>query len=129
VIWVQGGLSFALWIGYGWFLSRRSEALRAQLNGLGRGLRAGGGAGLILIAAMVMIGGLGIVLQQGGFTPAGLTPVAWIVTTFLGIGFVHAQVLGTAMLITLIQPGVTNLGVGPSTHTEPENLLGGDQTQ
>jgi hypothetical protein len=70
-----------------------------------RGLLA---AALFVVAAMVLLGGLGLVLQRGGFTSNGMTPAAWIIVTLLGLAFIHAQTMATAMLVTLVQPGVTN---------------------
>ena len=124
VVWLQGGFSFLIWIGYGVIQSRRSISIREKVDGMGRSLRGLVGAALFLVGAMVLIGGLGIILQAGGFTPAGLTLAAWIASTVLGLAFVHAQTMGTAMLVSLIHENVTN-------HNESASITraAGDRTQ
>src|SRR5437868_786755 len=105
-MWLQGGISFVLWIAYGVVQSRRSGAIRAQVVQLGPAHRGILGAALFVVGAMVLIGGLSIVLQRGGFTPSGMTPLAWLTITLLGLAFVHAQTMGMAMLVSLIQENV-----------------------
>ncbi|HTQ10636.1 MAG TPA: hypothetical protein VMI31_11230 [Fimbriimonadaceae bacterium] len=123
MLWLEGGLSFLLWIAYGVIQSRRSDAIRRQVGRMSRGSRAVLGASLFLVGAMVLIGGLGIVLQAGGFASAGMTPIAWTVVTVLGLGFVHAQTLGTAMLVSLVQENVTNAPKAASMNTAPGDRI------
>lgn len=124
MIFFQGGLSFLIWIGYGFLQSRNSRKIREQVGRMSRAQRGILGAALYLVGAMVLIGGLGIVLERGGFTNSGLTPIAWIVVVLLGLAFVHAQTMATAMLVSLIQLNVTN---GPNAASI--NRTPGDQTQ
>ncbi len=109
VIWFQGGLSFLLWIGYGAIQSRRSRRIQGDVGRMPRGQRGILGAALFVVGAMVLIGGLAIVLRNGGFTGAGMTYWAWAAISILGLAFVHAQTMGMAMLVSLIQENVTNL--------------------
>lgn len=104
--------------------SRRSHLIREQVATLSRARRGTTGAALFLVGAMVLIGGLAIVLQQGGFTSQGMTSLAWIAVTALGLAFVHAQTMGMAMLVSLIQENVTNEGGAASI-----NRIAGDKTQ
>lgn len=75
------------------------------------------GAALFLVGAMVLIGGLAIILHLGGFGEEGMTMGAWLAVTLLGLAFVHAQTMGTAMLVTLIQENVTKPRPGASFHS------------
>jgi hypothetical protein len=108
MIWIQGLISFLVWIGYGFFQARRSEKIRAWVCSLSRQHRAVSGALLIVVGMAFLFGGLFALLQMGGFTATGLTPVAWGAVTLLGLLFVHFQTLGTGMLVSLIGADVTN---------------------
>ena len=94
VIWIQGGVSFLLWIAYGVIQSRRSYLIRKQVESINPTRRGILGASLFLVGAMVLIGGLAIILQNGGFTPGGLTPLAWLAATTLGLAFVDRKSVG-----------------------------------
>jgi hypothetical protein len=124
VIWLQGGIAFAVWIAYGVFQSRKSQQIRIQVGAIPRTQRGLAGVALFLVGAMVLFGGLAIVLNQGGFTQSGMTPLAWVIVTALGLAFVHAQTMGMAMLVSLIQEGVTNIGDATSM-----NRTAGDRNQ
>ena len=117
-------MAFALWIAYGIYQSRRSNAIRMQVMAIPRARRGVLGAALFVVGAMVLLGGLGLVLQRGGFTSGGLTPVAWLVVAILGLLFVHAQTMATALLVSLVQQGVTN-----GSDTASINRTPGDRTQ
>jgi hypothetical protein len=121
VIWIQGGVSFLLWIAYGVIQSRRSHLIRKQVESISPTRRGILGASLFLVGAMVLIGGLAIILQNGGFTPGGLTPLAWLGATTLGLAFVHAQTMGMAMLVSLIHVAVTNASESTSFNRAPED--------
>jgi hypothetical protein len=124
VIWIQGGISFLIWIGYGVIQSRRSHVIREQVAGIPRNRRGVLGAALFLIGMMVLFGGLGIAFRQGGFTQGGMTLVAWPAVTLLGLAFVHAQTMGMALLVSMIQPNVTKEPNSASINRTP-----GDRTQ
>ena len=124
MIWLQGALSFLVWIGYGVFQSRRSEKIRAQVGAIPRSTRGLLGAALFFVGAMVLLGGLFLVLRGGGFTASGMTAWAWLVVTVLGFAFVHAQTLGMAMLVSLVHENVTKARDSASM-----NRSSGDSTQ
>ena len=107
MIWIQGGLSFLAWIAAGYTLNRRGELLQARAVQLSRAHRAILGGALFVVPALVLIGGLALLLQSGGFTANGLTVPAWLVVTLLGLTFVCCQMLGMAMLLTLMRENVT----------------------
>ncbi len=123
MIWIQGGASFLLWIGYGYLQSRRSAAIRRQVGQIPRSRRGILGAALFLVGMMVLFGGLGLVLRQGGFTANGMTPAGWIVVTLLGLAFVHAQTMGTALLVSMIQRDVTNEVESASINRAPGDRI------
>lgn len=110
VIWLQGGLSFVIWIGYGVIQNRRSNRIRQDVGRMPRSQRGLLGAALFVVGAMVLIGGLAIIQQNGGFTNSGMTLFAWLAVSALGLAFVHAQTMGMAMLVSLVQENVTNPG-------------------
>lgn len=120
MIWIQGAVLFVLWIAYGVFQSRRSQAIRKRIGSIPPRRRGLVGASLFVVGGMVLIGGLGIVLQQGGFTANGMTPLAWVVVGLLGLGFVHAQTLATAALVSLAQENVTNGRSTSSMNRDPQ---------
>lgn len=117
MIWWQGAISFLLWLAYGAYQSRRSAAIRKQVAAMSRTARGVLGAALFLVGAMVLIGGLAIILHLGGFGESGMTGGAWPAVTLLGLAFVHAQTMGTAMLVTLVQENVTKSRAGASFHS------------
>ena len=124
MLWVQGGFSFLLWVGYGIFQSQRSESIRAFVGAIPRVRRGVLGASLFLVGAMVLLGGLAITLSLGGFTSSAMTPLGWVTITALGLAFVHAQTMGTAMLVSLVQENVTKERASASVNRAP-----GDQVQ
>ncbi|HVT11574.1 MAG TPA: hypothetical protein VHE55_04855 [Fimbriimonadaceae bacterium] len=109
MIWLQGSLSFLVWIGYGVIQNRRSHRIREDVGRMPRAQRGALGAALFVVGAMVLIGGLAIIQQNGGFTDTGMAYWAWAVVSVLGLAFVHAQTMGMAMLVSLVQENVTNL--------------------
>lgn len=119
MIWLQGAVAFLIWVGYGIVQFRRSYKIRRTVDAIPRARRSILGAALLVLGAMVLIGGLGMVLQNGGFTSAGMTPAAWFAVTILGLTFVHAQTLGASMLVSLIHESVTKEHDSASINTSP----------
>lgn len=103
MIWPQAIACFAVWVGYGWWLKGRSGALRARMLRTPRRVRVLYGSVGLIGSAVGLLLGLSVIAAQGGLTPQGLTPWAWIATTLLGLGFVHMQTMGAAAMITLVQ--------------------------
>lgn len=65
------------------------------------------GAALFIVGVALLLIGLTAILRAGGFTSSGMTPLAWMSVALLGLAFVHAQMLGMAMLVSLVLPDVT----------------------
>lgn len=129
MVWVQGGIAFCLWIAYGAIQSRRSGAIRLQVGRLSRVRRAVTGGALFVASAMVLLGGLAVAMERGAFTENGMTPLGFLAVTVLGLVFVHSQTMGTAMLVSLLQPEVTNQPDAASLNRARPDLIQGDQTQ
>jgi hypothetical protein len=105
---------FLLWIAYGVYQSRRSDLIRQKMSGLSRGGRAGLGAALMIGGAVALVGG-GVLLEQiGALTKSGITPIGWLLVAIVGLGFVHAQTIAFAMLVSLAYDAVTNPPRSPS---------------
>lgn len=107
MLWAQGSVSLLLWIAYGAVLARKSPLARERLSNLGRGFRGCAGAGLLLLAVVILFAGLYGIGQMGGFVKDAMTPIGWLFVTFLGLFFVHLQSVATTYLISLVHQGVT----------------------
>jgi hypothetical protein len=114
VIWPQALLSFLVWLAYGVWMRRRSDALRARLAGMSRARRVFLGSAGLVLSAFGLLAGLVAVSAMGGLREGALTPWAWLAVTVLGLGFVHMQVLGAAAMISLVQDRETHRPEPPS---------------
>lgn len=110
MIWVQGLICFAIWIAYGFIQSRRSDTIRQRLSSLTRQSRAVSGAVIMLVGAGILFGVLITAHSFGGFTTNGMTPLTFLAIAIAGLGFVHAQTMAMAMLVTLMFDGVVTSG-------------------
>ena len=126
MFWAQGLFCFLLWIGYGVVQSRRTDMIREKVGGMSRGARGGLGAALMVLGAMVLLGGGLLIEQAGGFTKTGMTPLGWLIVAAIGLLFVHAQTMAFSMLLSLVQETVTNVARPPSDH---KNLEGTNQDE
>ncbi len=121
MFWFQGLVSFALWIGYGVFQSRRSEKIRVKLTAIPRGKRGLMGAITMILGASALFGTLLGTYALGGFGLNGMTILAWIAISIGGLFFVHSQTMSMAILVTLMaEPGVTSMGSKPSDPQGPD---------
>jgi hypothetical protein len=121
MIWVQALVCFAIWIGYGFVQSRRSQEIRAKLSALPRSRRVMSGAVLMLFGAATLFGVLMLVQIMGGLTQSGLTFLSWVLVAAGGLAFVHAQTMAMAMLITLVYDSVvTSEKAEASDHKGPD---------
>lgn len=102
-----------IWIGYGFILRKRVS--KQSLQSVDRSKRAAAGAGLFLLAALVLLGGLLAIQAARGVTQDGFEWWAFAAILGIGIVFVHLQVLAAAIMITLI---VTPDAPSPSTKVE-----------
>ena len=108
MIWLQGGVSFLIWIAYGVIQNRRSETIRSWALTVPRQRRA-------LLAAAFMIGSIAIMfaaltacLRLNGFTKDGMAAWVWLVVSAFGLLFVHGQTMATALLVATVQESVTS---------------------
>lgn len=115
----QGVGSFVVWILYGVTQARRSAAIRRSVERIPRGRRG-------LIGAASMLGGIAILFAGflgiqaiGGLGRNAMTPLGWFLTTAVGLAFIHLQVLGMAMLVSIALEGVTNPHPAASTSADP----------
>jgi len=99
VFWFQALAAFAVWIGVGVWLSRRSSTLRCKLSALPAGRRTLVSAGALLFSIAILGGGFAIAVVTGQWTEAGFTPLGWIVVAVAGAIFVALQTLGASILV------------------------------
>lgn len=100
--WWQGFLSMLVWISMGWFMRKRSFAIRAALKGWPRArLVFFGSAGFILSGAL-LFGALVGIAQAGWWSRNGFTALGWIAMTLAGGVFVALQVLAAASMLTIV---------------------------
>ncbi len=121
MIWLQAGACFVLWVGYGLWLRRSSESLKARMHGLSRRSRTLLGSVGLLAGLAVLALGLFAVIQFGGLGENGLRPWAWFAVAGVGTVFVHLQVLGAAAMVSLVLDEVTAGADRPSVIEEKEN--------
>ena len=118
MIWAQGAVCFLAWVGYGIWLRGRSDRLRDRLAALPRPTKVVLGSLGILGSAVVLFAGLWALSAVGGVEKDRLALWAWPVVIFLGLFFVHMQVLGAAAMILLVQQEVTERPRAASVNQE-----------
>jgi hypothetical protein len=106
MFWLQGLVSFAIWIVFGIVYSRRSRHIRAYLFAQSRGRRVAIGAISMIGGSALLFGTLVALHATGGFTSHGMTPLSWLLITGAGLVFVYSQTLAMAVLVTLVMDGV-----------------------
>jgi hypothetical protein len=99
---VQVGIAFALWVGYGVYLRRHSDALREKIRGYSRGVKVAFGSVGFFVSATVMLGSLVLISRNGGLQNGQLLPWAWLLMGVAGLVFVHLQVMAAASMISLV---------------------------
>ena len=60
----------------------------------------------MLVGAGILFGVLVTAHALGGFTADGMTPLPFLAIAIAGLGFVHAQTMAMAMLVTLMFDGI-----------------------
>lgn len=124
MIWIQGLICFAIWIVYGFVQSRRSDEIRKKLAGQSRKRRAWNGAVFMLAGAAGLFVILILAHGYGGFSANGMTPLTMVAVAVGGLGFVHAQTMAMATLVSLMYDGiVTSESVSPSDKKEPTQVV------
>ncbi|HEY0866437.1 MAG TPA: hypothetical protein VGE01_03605 [Fimbriimonas sp.] len=117
MIWIQGLLSFLVWVGYGFWQSRRPQPPLTFTRRMRREVRGLTAAALLLVAVALLFGALDAVYRFGGFRPQGLAPWAWGLVTVVGLAFIHLQTLSLALIVTLAKDSVT-AGRTPASTTQ-----------
>ncbi|MFN3684293.1 MAG: hypothetical protein ACK41F_10235 [Fimbriimonadaceae bacterium] len=111
VFWLQGAVSFLIWILYGIGLRRRTERTVAWVESWSRGVRTAIGAACLILSGVLLLAGLSALRALAGPRPdGGLETVPWIAVTLLGIAFVELQVLGAVILVSLAGPTSVSRG-------------------
>jgi hypothetical protein len=113
VIWLQGLLCLAVWIGYGAVQSRRSDEIRRRVTAMPRPARVVRAAALMFGGGGALLFGLLAIHALGGFQPDAMTPAGWLGATLVGLAFVHAQTHAMALVVSTVFEGVT--ASSPST--------------
>lgn len=96
---------FAIWLAYGLFQWQRSGKIRDALSQVCRKRKMLWGPLLLLAGVAVMAGCLVLVQSAGGITPKGMAPWAFAFLTVGGLAFLHLQVMGAAMMVSLAVTG------------------------
>lgn len=104
---VQVGIAFALWVCYGVYLRKHSDALRTKIGGYSRGMKVAFGSVGFLVSAAVMLGALVVISRNGGLHNGQLVIWAWLLMVVAGIIFVHLQVMAAASMIMMVLEGET----------------------
>lgn len=118
MLWVQAFACLAAWLGYGYVLFRRSRTILGWAVRLPARRRATLGPFFLVGGAALMAVGIVLLDLIGGFAKDRLTPSGWLLTTVFGLGFVHSQVLGASLLVTLADRRVTPPSQQSSEGTE-----------
>jgi hypothetical protein len=121
MIWLQAGACFVLWVGYGFWLRRSADRLKAKMHGSTRRSRALLGSVGLIAGLLVLAAGLYLVYRFGGLGKDGLTGWGWAAVALVGLVFVHLQVLGAAAMVSLVLDEVTARAPGPSVIQEKES--------
>jgi len=116
---MQGLVCFAIWLAYGLVQSRRSEFIRAKVEGMSRSARVRSGAASMILGATLLFAAFFGCIYAGGFTAQGLAIWAWFVLAGCGLAFVHAQTMSMALLVSLVQDSVTSMPPASSDQQTP----------
>jgi hypothetical protein len=109
VIWVQGIVSFGLWMLAGWLIKRRQDRIARWARSISVGQMVALGAFGLIGSAVGLFFGLAALAQTKQLTPqSGFTVVGWVLMTLLGAGFVALQTLMTMAMFSRVMPEVTS---------------------
>ena len=110
----QSLVCFVFWVAYAVAQTRRSTAIRTWAFAIPRTRRGLMAAALFLVPSGLLLCLLLTIAAQHGIKPDGMQPWAWLVILVGGLGYVHAQTLATALLVSLAHEAVTTPTLGPS---------------
>jgi hypothetical protein len=92
MIWAQGAICLVLWVGFGFWSSRK--AMAANLES-----KPWAGIGLMILGASVMFGGMFMMAENGGMVDGRLTALGWVSAGVLGMIFCGAQSYGAVWVL------------------------------
>lgn len=92
---------FILWLVYGGLYWRSLSRWRIEPPALPAPKRPIVAALWLFGSATLLLGGLFLIFQAGGFPRGGITAWAWALSLVLGFGFVHGQVTAAALLFSM----------------------------
>ncbi len=107
MIWLQSGVSFVLWICYGIRMRGRESQLRTAIERIPRASRVGRSALWLIGGAVLLLAGLIGLGAAGAIQRGALTGWGWAAVTLLGLLFVHCQVVGAGLMVSLARPGTS----------------------
>lgn len=103
MMWVQAGLSFLIWIAYGWSRRRMAGEMQRKMEAMPYSRRVLLGSAGMIGSMIGLFAGLGMIGALGGVHNRVMTWWAWPIVTVLGLGFVHMQILGAGAMVTIVQ--------------------------
>ncbi len=75
----------------------------------------------MMVCGAAILFATGIVAQlTGGFTSNGMTWYGWLLIALGGLAFVHAQTMAMALLVSIVQEGVTSTISASSDQESPD---------
>ncbi len=92
MIWAQGAACLVLWIGFGYWSSKKAMA-----TDLSR--KPWAGIGMMVLGAIVMFGGMALMASNGGMVDGRLTILGWMGAGVLGMVFCGAQSYGAVWVL------------------------------
>lgn len=119
MLWVQGGLSFLLWVGAAYLLVKKGKLLE-RVAKWSRAVRVLVGGLLLLFSTLILFAGVyaANVLFGAPHPQHGMTPGAWALITLTGVLFVLAQAVGAGTMISGSVGDVTGKPRQPSQKPE-----------
>lgn len=100
MIWQQAAVCFLVWVGYGFLLRRRAQAMAERLHQINPRRRGLLGTLALIASGIFITAGLALIGALGGLQGNSLTLWAWLLAILIGLGFVHLQVWGGLALVS-----------------------------
>lgn len=104
MMWLQAAVSFAIWVGWGFWFRPRSQALRSRVALQPRSVVVALVSGGFLLSGAVLLGALYGIAALGGLQDGALAPWAWVCVTLVGWLFVAMQTVAATALTHLVLP-------------------------
>jgi hypothetical protein len=118
-IWIQGLLSFGIWIGYGLYQRKRAFKLKAWTQRVPVAYRTLLAIAMLLASLVLLFGGFILLSNFGQLSPDGMSFFGWLSLTAVGLAFVHLQMSAASLLVSkLLEDQVTASGSDPSNSTD-----------